>query len=133
MPFLRTNETDDEARQRIKDKVGDVGHYEVFGNKVLVGIYVSPPKTRGGIFLTEETKAEDVYQGKVGIVLKKGPSAFQDDGSFSFHGMAVDEGDWVVFRASDGFPMTINNEHGNVRLLDDVDVKMTTPRPDLVF
>ena len=133
MPLMQSPESDEDARRRIRAKVGDVDHFQVFGNKVLAAIYTRPEVTRGGIFLSSQTVDEDKYQGKVALVLKCGPSAFEDDDRFSFHGLKASPGDWIVLRASDGFPMVLNNKDGDVRLLDDVDVKMTTARPDLVW
>lgn len=54
------------------------------------------------IVASEQTKKEDLYQGKVGLVIKLGSHAFVDDGDMKYHDFRPKVGDWVQFRASDG-------------------------------
>src|SRR5271170_459714 len=92
----------------ILDKIGDISDVQVKFRNVLLAIYERPEKTESGIFLTDKTTDEDKYQGKAHLVLAMGPDAFADaDGAFDeING--VDEGDWVVIRASDGWAVNIN-------------------------
>jgi co-chaperonin GroES (HSP10) len=127
--MLMNHEKD--PRLEIFDKMGDLSDVEVFGNRILVGVYERPEQTKSGIFLTPKTREEDSYQGKAALVLKKGPSAFLDDKEVSFHGQNVEIGDWVGFRPSDGFPIYI---HGTIcRLLQDVHVRVKIPSPDVIW
>ena len=71
------------------------------------------------------------YQGKVGLVLKKGPLAYVDDDKTSFGGQNIDVGEWTVFRSSDGWTLQINGVL--CRMLQDVQIKMAVPKPDIVF
>ena len=89
---------DKEPAQDLKDKLGNLDDVELFQNQVLVAVYVRPEKTKSGIYLTNQTRKEDEIQGKVGLVVKKGPAAFVDPTNSWFDGIEVDVGDWVFFR-----------------------------------
>lgn len=115
------------------ERIGDLSEFLVPLNRVLVGIYMRPAKTKGGILLTDNTRNEDLYQGKAGLVLKKGPIAFQDDDSFSFHGFNPDVGDWVMFKPSNGIKFDIRSDEGHCILLKDIQIELVIPAPDLVF
>src|SRR5256885_210970 len=97
--------TQADPRKALLDSVGDVSGFNLFGPRVLVATYVRPERTRGGIILADRTLAEDRFQGKVGLVLGTGPLAFQDDNIAKFGGRKAEPGNWVVYRASDGFEM----------------------------
>lgn len=125
--MVHSNDPADELRS----KVGDISKIEILHNQILVAVYIRPEKTKGGIFLADQTRNEDRYQGKSGLVLKKGPLAFVDDDANKFHGQNVDVGDWVFYRVSDGFPVVINGQL--CRLLEEVHVKGKIPSPDVVF
>lgn len=121
----------------ILNAVGDISGFEPFHNLVLVGTYVRPETTRGGIIRPDRNLAEDRFQGKVGLVLKVGPIAFNDDQVNKFGGVTVQEGDWVVYRASDGAEMFFVDDNGRdgtpCRLLEDVHIKARVNDPEMVF
>jgi co-chaperonin GroES (HSP10) len=121
----------EDPANEIRKRIGDISQIEVLHNQILVGVYIRPEKTKGGILLTSQTRDEDRYQGKAGLVLKKGPLAFVDDDNNKFHGQNVDIGDWVFYRVSDGFPLVLNGTL--CRLLEEVHVKGKIPSPDVVF
>ncbi len=123
------HETDPKA-VLLKD-VGDVSHIEVFNMQVLVAVYIRPEKTKSGIILSDKTRDEDRYQSKVGLVIKKGPSAFVDESDKWFSGINVKEGDWIVFRPSDGWNITINGTL--CRMLDDMSIRARISHPDQVW
>ena len=130
MPPALMSPIEDPANE-IRKRIGDISQIEVLHNQILVGVYIRPEKTKGGILLTPQTRDEDRYQGKAGLVLKKGPLAFVDDDNNKFHGQNVDIGDWVFYRVSDGFPLVLNGTL--CRLLEEVHVKGKIPSPDVVF
>lgn len=123
------HETDPKA-VLLKD-VGDVSRIEVFNMQVLVAVYIRPEKTKSGIILSDKTRDEDRYQSKVGLVIKKGPSAFVDESDKWFSGINVKEGDWIVFRPSDGWNITINGTL--CRMLDDMSIRARISHPDQVW
>lgn len=122
---------DIDPRDEILKQVGDLSDIEIFHNQVLVAIYVRPEKTKGGIFISSQTRDEDKYQGKVGLVIKKGNDAFNDPSGKWFTGVTIDLHDWVVFRPSDGWQITVNDQL--CRILDDTDIRGRIPQPDVVW
>jgi len=98
----------EDPKQKLKDEIGTVPDEIVMFTRILVAVYRRPEKTAGGIILTDRATDEDVWQGKVGLVIKKGPLAYQDDEVTKFHGHEVNEGDWVWFRPSDGMACQVN-------------------------
>lgn len=115
----------------VRDSVGSLAGVEVFHNQILIGTYIRPEQTKGGVFLPGQTRAEDRWQGKVGLVLKKGPTAFCDDNAVSFAGVDVAVGDWVVFSQNDGWSLNING--APCRMLQDVHIKARVAAPDMVY
>lgn len=69
------------------------------GWNVLIAVFKRPGKTAGGILLTERTRDEDDYQGRVGLVIALGPDTYRDDRMRVYAGPWVQPGDWVVFPA----------------------------------
>jgi co-chaperonin GroES (HSP10) len=120
-----------DPKKSVVDELGDLNNIKVFNNQVLVAIYKRPQKTKSGILLTDDTRNEDKYQGKVGLVVKMGPLAFVDDDETWFKDVEIKEGDWIFFRPSDGWQM---NVHGvDCRVLRDVDIRGTINEPDQVW
>jgi co-chaperonin GroES (HSP10) len=111
---------DVDPKDDLLKKLGDIKDIEIFHNQLLCAVYIRPEKTKSGIVLPDQHRAEDRFQGKIGLVLKKGPDAFVD---------ANDH--WVVFRPSDGWSVTINNVL--CRILDDVNVRGRVKHPDQVW
>jgi co-chaperonin GroES (HSP10) len=120
-----------DPKQEMLDNIGDISKVEVFHNQTLVMVYIRPDKTASGLYLADKTRDEDRFQGKTGLVLKKGPLAFVDDETNKFHGQDVNVGDWVFYRVSDGFPITINGQL--CRLLEEVHIKGRINEPDTVY
>ncbi|MDE2467166.1 MAG: hypothetical protein KGL35_00040, partial [Bradyrhizobium sp.] len=84
----------DEIRSEVGKLVDDI---EVLGAQVLVAAYIRPERTAGGILLPDvpnSTRAEDEYQGKVGLVLKCGPLAFVEDDKHHWGSRIPKAGDW---------------------------------------
>lgn len=117
--------------EELKQKVGDLSGIEVLHNQILVAVYIRPDRTASGLYLADKTRDEDRYQGKAGLVLKKGPLAFVDDDTNKFHGQNVEVGDWVFYRVSDGFPLMLNGTL--CRLLEEVHIKGKINSPDVVY
>ena len=115
----------------IFESVGDIKDFEMFNNQLLVAIYVRPQRTASGIFLTDNTVDEDKFQGKVGLVVKLGPDAFEDETGKWFKDVKINIGDWVVFRPSDGWAISVNGK--SCRILDDVAVRGRIQAPDMVW
>jgi len=130
MPYMRMEHATDPA-EAIRKEMGDISDIEIFHNQVLVAIYIRPEKTKSGLYLSAQTRDEDKYQGKVGLIIKKGADAFVDESGKWFKGVNLDVGDWIYFRPSDGWAITV---HGQLcRILDDTDIRGRIPTPDTVW
>ncbi len=122
-----------DPRQKLLESIGDISGIEVFNNQILMAVYQRPreSKTKGGLYVPGVTVEEDKWQSKVGLLLKKGPSAFVDDGEW-FAGQAFEEKhDWLIFRPSDGWNITINGVL--CRMAEDVQIRGRTEDCDAVF
>ena len=117
--------------QAIRAAVGDISGIELTGVQVLVGTYIRPKKTGGGIILTDKYRDEDLYQGKVGLVLKVAPGAFEDGSDAKFYGFKAKVDDWVVYRVADSWSLTVNGHH--CRIIEDVHLRIRVPNPDMVL
>lgn len=122
---------DEDPADTIKNKIGNLDDWKIFGNYILLGIYIRPEKNKSGLYLADTTRDEDKHQGKAALVLKKGPMAFVSDDNYDFKGQNVNEGDWVSVWVSDGRTVTINKTL--CRLVEDQHIRMKIPAPDLVF
>ena len=120
-----------DPKQDLLKQIGDISKFEIFNNQVLCAIYLRPEKTQGGIIITKQSRDEDKIQGKVGLVVKMGNSAFVDDTNTWFKGINVEVGDWVVFRATDGWSITVNGVL--FRIVDDIDIRGRASHPDQVW
>lgn len=121
-----------DARKAIEEVFRDVlDKVTVTGPQILVATYVRPAVTKGGIHLTDNYRREDEFQGKVGLVLAIGPTAFQPAQNVDFGGIKASVGDWVVYSPHDGLPMNLSKQH--CRLIDDVQIRMIVSHPDIVM
>lgn len=128
-PMIMNHDVD--PKEAILESLGDIKDIEIFHNQVLVVVYIRPGKTKSGIHLPETVKDEDKFQGKVGLVVKMGNDAFNDPTGKWFKGVTIELLDWVVFRPSDGWAVTINGKL--CRIIDDTDIRGRIPQPDVVW
>lgn len=122
---------DVDPKQKLLEDLGDISNVEIFNNQVLVAVYIRPQKTKSGIYLSDKTIDEDRYQGKVGLLVGMGPSAFNDDSGQWFNQAQFNLHDWLVFRPSDGWSININGVL--CRMMSDTQVKMRIPTPDVAW
>jgi co-chaperonin GroES (HSP10) len=130
MPYM-IMEHDVDPKKAIQKELGDISSIEIYNNQILCAVYMRPEKTKSGLYLPDQHLSEDKTQSKVGLVLKKGPDAFIDSSQQWFKEMNISVGDWVVFRPSDGWGITV---HGILcRILDDTNIKGRIQHPDQVW
>lgn len=122
---------EEDPKTVLLEKLGDISDFEIFHTQVLCAVYQRPEKTRSGLLLADSTRDEDKSQGKVGLIVKMGGSALHDaDGKWSWpEGTGM--GDWVYYRASDGWPVTVNGVL--CRILDDTNIRGRIQHPDQVW
>lgn len=121
-----------DPKQALIDGVGDLSKIELMSNKMLVAIYIAPEKTKGGIIRATQSLKEDIFQGVVGLVLKKSKLAFKDDEATKtyFHDQDVKVGEWVVFRPGDAKRVQINGI--DCRFVEDVTIDMVIDDPEII-
>ena len=129
---LKKSEQIIDEKQAILEKLGDLSQVQIAQNEVLVAIYIRPEKSAGGILLTDRTRKEDNYQGKVGLVVKIGsacrfvrtsPARIIKPANVDAIGRIIEQAviepgvtygvdvqlhDWVVTRPSDTWPLDVN-------------------------
>ncbi len=120
-----------DPKTAIPKLIGNLEGIEVIGDMVLVGIYIRPEKTAGGIIRPSTNKQEDVWQGKVGLVLKWGPDAFTNPETGERYAQRVDVGEWCVFKVGDGWSLNINDYP--CRLVRDTAIRLKIQDPTIVL
>jgi hypothetical protein len=141
MPALKAIHDGDPRRQLLK-KVGNLSWLRLRVNQILVAIYIRPEDAQFGTMtlkLADNTRGEDRFQGKVGLVIAMGPTAFKSDDTTHFEdGDTLSVGEWVVFRASDGWQMTLTGDGTDAtktecRVFVESDIRAVIPSPDMVW
>lgn len=120
-----------DPKETLFTELGDISKVELLNTQVLVAVYIRPEKTKGGIIMAPKARDEDRYQSKVGLIIKTGPTAFVDEGGKWFGGLNLRVGDWIVFRPSDGWNVTVNGVL--CRMFDDTAIRARIPHPDSVY
>ena len=119
--------------EALKDSIAGINVYE---NRLLVATAPHMTRSHGGILYTDKAKDEQRYQGKVGLVLAMGATAFKFSGKFSWDGPAPDVGDWVFYRAADTFECGVKvqgNSGLSCRFIFDNFVMGGLKTPDLIW
>jgi len=118
-------------REAIIVAVGDLSGAKVAADLVLLGTYIRNEKTAGGIIRPTEVLKEDEYQGKVGLVLARGPIAYADWEDDATRGQMAQFHTWVVYAIKDAWPVQINGTA--CRFIPYDKIRMQTPTPQMVF
>lgn len=102
---------------------------DVKGHFLFIKPYVLPEKTAGGVIRPSSTVDEQKRLQNVGLVLKKGPTAFQ--GGFEDH--YCEEGDWVLYSTMERSPVYIQTDlcKDVCYVVNDENVLMVIPAPDV--
>jgi hypothetical protein len=129
MPHMMMSH-DEDPKNKLLEDLGDLSEIELFHNQVLLAVYIRPQKTKSGLYLTDKHTDEDRFQSKVGLLVKSGPQAFEQDGNW-FSGVDFKDHDWLVFRPSDGWSITVNGVL--CRIFDDINIRGRVPHPDAVW
>lgn len=130
MPMVHLEDPAEVIFKMVGMKNGKIPGFDLMANRVLLGLYVRPEKTKSGIILADTTRGEEKYQGKAAVVLALGPIAFVTDINFDFRGQKLEVGDWCVLHVTDGRAISING--AECRIIRDQDISMRIPSPDQV-
>lgn len=104
---------------------------ELYPTNIMVATYRRPERTEGGVYLTEKSLDEDMYQGAAGLVLKVGSAAFLETDTVTFAGFKVEPLDWVTFRPVHGSAREIAGIH--CRFIDPRHIDAKIKDPTLVW
>lgn len=140
----KQNDPSEEQKREILKKLGDVSGFEIAQNEVLLAIYQRPELTAGGIALVSQTLKEDIYQGKVGLVVKIGEHCQFDRADPYTNietGIPISLHDWVVVRPSDTWALDVNMHSETLskkdfvacRLVKDKDIRAKIPHPAVIW
>lgn len=120
-----------DQKQELIRSIGDIDEFDIMSNRVLVATYIEPEKTVGGIILPQSRTNESKFQGKIGLVMKKGPLAFKDDEATRFYGQDIKIHSWVFYRPSDGWHFLFKGV--DCRMIEDVHIMGVIPHPDYIW
>lgn len=118
----------------LQEAIGDLSGAHVVTDLVLVATYVQGDKRvfgGGQLFLPPELTKEDEWQGKVGLVVKRGPYAYGDWEDDARRGENAIPGTWVVFAIKDAWPLQVNGVACRVVPYDKI--RMRVEDPKMVF
>lgn len=103
------------------------------GTEVLLAVYIRPERTVGGILLPQNQgpRKEDLWQGKVGLILSMGEAAFSEDEHHRWGRTVPQVGDWVAINVGDTWSFELGGRR--CRVVEDVDVKLIVRRPDAIW
>ena len=87
-------------------------------------------KTKGGVILSDKTMEESQIATNVGLVLKVGPDAYNDESRFP-NGAWCKKNDWVIFARYAG--SRLNIEGGELRLLNDDEILGVVADPESIL
>lgn len=132
MPKALAMVHDDDPRQALKEKLGStIDHVVPLGTGVMVAVYKRPERTKSGLYLADNTRGEDDHQGKVGLVLRCGPTAFEEDASHRFGGLVPKQDDWIIYSVGETFAFMLGDV--KVRIVEDVHIRAIVDQPDIVL
>lgn len=120
-----------DPKEAILNVVGDLSGVRLLGDMVLIGTYIRSERTKGGIIRPDVNVQEDVWQGKVGLVLKLAHDAFKDTPDYVFNDNIANVGDWVVYKIGDAWSINING--CPCRIVRDVNIRMVVEDPSIVL
>ena len=103
---------------------------EPTGWRILILPHKGKKKTKGGIILSDKTVEETQIAANVGLVLKVGPDAYNDESRFP-NGAWCKKNDWVIFAKYAG--SRLNIEGGELRLLNDDEILGVVDDPESIL
>ena len=113
-----------------KKKKEDAKLPEPTGWRLLILPHKGKGKTKGGIILSDKTVEETQIATNVGLVLKVGPDAYNDESRFP-NGPWCKEKDWVVFARYAGSRLNIDG--GELRILNDDEILGVVDNPESIL
>lgn len=108
-----------------------LSQYKVCGTDVLFVTYIEPEQTDGGIFKSEKSQQEILFQGSVGLVVGLGPLVNKfDSKGFAWQEHEIKVNDWIVVRFADCWEIHIDG--ASCRLTDPESIKGIIDTPEII-
>jgi len=126
--YEKEKEEEADKQNSIKDKES-TKLPQPTGWRMLVLPFKAKPKTKGGVYLSDESIERSQVASTCGLILAMGPHCY-DKGKFP-EGPWCKVGDWVIFARYAGSRILIDG--GEVRLLNDDEVLATVKDPEDIF
>lgn len=117
--------TDPKDISQMLDKIPDPT-----GWRILVRPYIPPKKTKGGVYMPDESQERVAVATVCALVIKCGPLCYKDETKFP-DGAWCKEGDWVIFGRYAG--SRFKTELGEVRILNDDEIIGTVSDPENII
>ena len=132
---MKADTTHDPKKELLAALKGAQDKITVFGVDLLLAIYQRPERTASGLYLSDRVRGEDIYQGKVGLILKVGPLVHaKNKGLYEWFGSEARfprVGDWGVVRVGDTYPFDLNGVP--CRMVEAKLLRAVIPQPDLLW
>ena len=126
--YNEENKKEVEGYERLKTKESDKLPKPT-GWRILILPFKMPEKTRGGLYLGQETIERQQVGSNCGMILKMGSQCY--DKERYPEGLWCKKGDWVIFARYAGSRIQIDG--GEVRLLNDDEILATIENPEDIF
>lgn len=130
---LSQHEGPDDFRARIHKMLdGKLKGFRIAGADLLVATFIPSERTKGGIIVPIKSQQENIFQGKVGLVLQLGPIAFRRDRfNCPWDGLVAKVDDWVMFRPADAWDAYFGDV--SVKALDHESVRAIVSDPTIIY
>ena len=119
-----------QQKEKKEEKIETSKLPEPTGWRLLILPHKGKGKTKGGVILSDKTVEESQIATNVGLVLKVGPDAYNDESRFP-HGPWCKKNDWVIFARYAG--SRLNIEGGELRLLNDDEILGVVADPESIL
>ena len=126
--YEEENKKEVDAYERLKNKESSKLPIPT-GWRMIVLPFKMPEKTKGGLYLGQDTLERQQVASTCGLVLEMGPHCY-DKEKFP-EGPWCKKGDWVIFARYAGSRIKIDG--GEIRLLNDDEVLATVENPEDIF
>lgn len=134
---MKMNHTTEPSKEILDKLAGAHKDFQVTGVDILIAIYRRPEKTASGIILTDTQQGEDLYQGKVGLILKVGPLVHDKNKDLYewFGGKVPTPGSWAVVRVGDTYAFDLQGAKDKVpcRLVEAKQLRGLVGNPDAIW
>lgn len=108
-----------------------LAQYRVCNSDVMFVTYIEPEQTAGGLFKSDRTQQEVLFQGNVGLVVGLGPLVNKyDSRGVEWASHEVKIGDWIVVRFADCWETHV--EGVSCRLIDPENIRGIIDTPEII-